>query len=120
MIIIGANGFAKELLQVISVDYKPDDIVFFDNVNKDTPNYIFEEFKILKSFEEGKAYFQKTKDKSFVMGLGSPIYRETLYNNFVNLGGVPITTISKNAEIGSFDVSIGYGTAIMSGVSNYK
>lgn len=117
MIIIGAKGFAKEILQVVSVDMNIDDqdIVFFDNVSTDLPERIYNRFRILKSFEEVKFYLNEVKDKSFVLGLGNPLYRDKLYKQIIDIGGVPIVSVSKNAEIGSFDVEIGKGTSIMSG-----
>ncbi|WP_405569733.1 acetyltransferase [Winogradskyella sp. Asnod2-B02-A] len=118
MIVVGAKGFAKEILQVLSVDMGllDENIVFFDNVNKDLPFKLYDRFEILKSFEEVKTYLSKSEDKSFVLGLGQPAYREKLYQEFITLGAKPVTVYSKNCEIGSFDVTIGKGTSVMSGV----
>ena len=117
MIIVGAKGFAKEILQVISVDMNYDDksIAFYDNVNDDLPDKLFDRFQILKSDKEAKDFFLKTNDNSFVLGLGNPKSRFKMYEHFINLGGVPKTIFSNNTEIGSFDVKIGEGTSVMSG-----
>lgn len=117
MIIVGAKGFAKEILQVISVDMNYDDesIAFYDNVNYDLPDKLFERFQILKSDKEVEDFFLKTNDNSFVLGLGDPKSRFKMYEHFINLGGVPKTIFSNNTEIGSFDIKIGAGTSIMSG-----
>ncbi|EPR74703.1 Serine acetyltransferase [Winogradskyella psychrotolerans RS-3] len=118
MIIVGAKGFAKEILQIVSVDMglPDDDIVFFDNVSSDLPSKLYNRFEILTSFEEVETYLLKTEDKSFVLGLGQPTFRESLYHKFIDLGAEPRVVYSKNSEVGSFDVQIGGGTAIMSGV----
>jgi len=118
MIIVGAKGFAKEILQIVSVDigFPDKDIVFFDNVSGDLPLKLYNRFNILTSFEEVETYLLKTEDKSFVLGLGQPTFREVLYHKFINLGAEPIVVFSKNCEVGSFDVNIGKGSSIMSGV----
>lgn len=118
MIIVGAKGFAKEILQIISIDMKlPDEnIAFFDDVSDDLPLKLYDRFKILKSDDEVKTYLSESKDKSFVLGLGQPKYRESLYNKFISLGAIPISVYSKNCEIGDFDVKIDKATSIMSGV----
>lgn len=117
MIIVGAKGFAKELLQIVSVDlsYVSNEILFFDNVSKDLPQLLFNEFKILKSFDEVKNHFLNSNDKKFVLGLGNPKYRNKLYNEFITLGAIPISLYSNKSEIGAYDVSIGKGTAILAG-----
>ncbi|WP_225035553.1 acetyltransferase [Winogradskyella sp. SM1960] len=117
MIIVGAKGFAKELLQIVSVDMDlPDnDIVFFDNVSTDLPLKIYDRFRVLTSFEAVTAYLSKSKDKSFVLGLGQPKYRKDLYQKFIELGAQPVSVISKNAEVGSFDVNINKGVSVLSG-----
>lgn len=118
MIIVGAKGFAKELLQIVSVDMGLLDknIVFFDNVSKDLPLKIYDRFTILRSFEEVKNHLSICDDKSFVLGLGQPNLRRNLYQKFLELGAEPITVYSRNSEIGNFDVKIGKATSILSGV----
>lgn len=117
MIIVGAKGFAKEILQIISVELglADEEIVFFDNVNKDIPKMLFNRFQNLTSEKEVHSFLNGTSDKRFVLGLGDPKYREFLFKKFVALGAEPYTVISKNAEIGSFDVCLGKGVSVMSG-----
>lgn len=117
MIIVGAKGFAKEILQIISIDlnYKDQDILFFDNVNSDLPELLYSKFKILKTIKEVKSYFEETNDFEFTLGLGNPKMRHDLFEKFVNLGGIPITVRSKKSEVGSFDVHLKEGTSILSG-----
>lgn len=117
MIIVGAKGFAKEILQIASVDMNMQDeeILFFDDVSSDLPEKLFGQFKILNSLHEVSQYLSKSKDKSFILGLGNPLLRKKMYEQFVGLGAEPKTMISKNAEVGSYDVQIGEGTAVMAG-----
>lgn len=117
MIIIGAKGFAIEILQILAVDMDlaNKDIVFFDNISTNLPEVIFNEFKILKSFEEVKTYLEHSNDKNFVLGLGNPKHRQQLFEKFVALGAKPLSVFSSSAEVGSFNVSINTGVSVMSG-----
>jgi len=117
MIVVGAKGFAKEVLQVLSVDMEIADnsIVFYDDVSKDLPKKLFNRFEILTSLKEVENYIYKTSDKSFTLGLGNPKLRNKLFQKFNALGLELKTIISNNAEIGSFDVTIDEGCSIMSG-----
>ena len=49
MIIAGAKGFAKELLEILYRDYRYKDISFYDDVSKDLPDSLFGKFKIIKT-----------------------------------------------------------------------
>ncbi|MFD2916269.1 acetyltransferase [Psychroserpens luteus] len=118
MLIVGAKGFAKEILQIVSIDMNLQDenIVFFDDISQDLPEKIYNRFKILNSYDQVVEYLSESEDKSFVLGIGKPKHRENLHNKFLELGYESIIVQSNNAEIGNFDVEIGKGTAIMSGV----
>ena len=117
MIIVGAKGFAKEVLQIVSVDMKiPDDeIVFFDDVSKDLSDLIFNKFRILTSYVEVKTFLSNSKSKEFILGLGNSKHRKMLFEKLQVLGAIPKTIISSSASIGSFNVSIGLGSSLMSG-----
>lgn len=117
MIIVGAKGFAKEVLQIVAVDLEMsnNEIVFFDNLNQDLPKKIADQFTILKSFDEVKNHLLKSKDNSFVLGLGNPQLRQKMYEKFIELGARPKTIISRRAEVGSFEVELNEGITIMSG-----
>ncbi len=49
MIIVGAKGFAKELLEILYRDYRYKDIFFYDDVNKEQPDLLFNKFKIISA-----------------------------------------------------------------------
>ena len=76
---------------------------------------LFNRFCILKSNSEAENYF-KTVDARFSIGIGGPILRNQLYHKFLQLGGVYTSTISQNTDIGSYDMRIGDGCNILSGV----
>lgn len=112
MLIIGAKGFAKEVLEVLIQNNTTKNIVFFDNVNKELTGKLFNQFPILKTEEEVMHYF-KTISKQFTIGIGNPILRKKMYDKFIGLGGTFTSTISQNALIGSLEVEIGVGSNVL-------
>ncbi|WP_456376532.1 acetyltransferase [Lutibacter sp.] len=114
MLIVGAKGFAKEVLEVLYQLNDIDNLVFFDDVNSDIGHKLYDEFNILKNIEEASAYF-KNIDNRFTIGIGNPILRKRLYDKFKSIGGIFTSTISPKASIGNFGNSIGIGCNIMTG-----
>ena len=47
MLIVGAKGFAKEVLQVLHEENKHGNVVFFDDVSHDILGFIFDKFPII-------------------------------------------------------------------------
>ncbi|MCM4157121.1 acetyltransferase [Gramella sp. AN32] len=111
MIILGAGGFATELLQNFSRE-EQSILVFYDDVNLDSSAFKFDKFPVLKDFEEAKNYLQKT-DKRFVLGLGNPILRYKLFEKFSQIGGSPTSSISDRAIIGDMNIKLGEGCTIL-------
>jgi sugar O-acyltransferase (sialic acid O-acetyltransferase NeuD family) len=114
MLIIGAKGFAKEILEVLFQNKKNQNIVFYDDVNDDVIGKLYEEFKVLKSIDEAENYF-KTISNKFTIGIGNPILRKKIYDRFIKIGGHFTSTISSNANIGNYGNSIAEGCNIMTG-----
>ncbi len=114
MIIVGAKGFAKEVLEVVHQLKQLDNLAFYDDVNDDVPEKLFAQFTVLRTTQEASEYF-KTFDNRFTIGIGNPVLRKELYDKFSSLGGEFTSTISPLAIIGSFDVQIGIGSNILSG-----
>lgn len=114
MLIVGAKGFAKEILEVMHQLDQLENLFFFDDVNDDIPEELFGQFPILRTFNEATIYF-KTVDNQFTIGIGNPVLRKKLYGKFSALGGKFTSTISPSAVIGSFDVQIGLGSNVLSG-----
>lgn len=115
MLIIGAKGFAKEILEILHQNGETENLCFYDDVSENVPKFLYQKFKVLINESQVKEYFQNT-DKRFTLGIGNPILRFKLYEKFVELGGIYSSTISKNAEIGSFGLTILEGCNILSGV----
>ncbi|MBA0884755.1 acetyltransferase [Flavobacterium undicola] len=115
MLIIGAKGFAKEVLEVVHQLNQTDNLAFYDDINEEVNETLYNRFPILKTIEDALVYF-KTIDNRFTIGIGNPVLRKKLYDKFIDLGGVFSSTISPFASIGSFGNEIGIGSNIMTGV----
>lgn len=116
MLIVGAKGFAKEVLEVLHQLHQVENLVFFDDVNDDIKGNLLDKFPILKTSQEVLTYFESI-DNRFTIGIGNPILRKKLYEKFILLGGLYTSAISPLANIGSYDVEIGKGTNVLSGAA---
>jgi sugar O-acyltransferase (sialic acid O-acetyltransferase NeuD family) len=114
MIIIGAKGFAKEVLEILHQLKDLDNLVFYDDVNNDAPEILFGRFPVLKSIFEAENYFN-TIDCRFTIGIGNPVLRKKLFDKFKAIGGEFTSVISPKASVGHFGNNIGEGCNIMTG-----
>jgi sugar O-acyltransferase (sialic acid O-acetyltransferase NeuD family) len=112
MLIVGAKGFAKEVLEICHQNNNLENLVFYDDVNDDVNGLLYGKFPILKSLEEAKDHFEKI-DARFTIGIGNPLVRKMLYTKFVELGGLFTSTISSSCYIGNYNNSIREGVNIM-------
>jgi|SRR5690554_180526 len=112
MLIVGAKGFAKEVLEVCFQNNCIDNLAFFDDVNNDIKGKLYSEFPILKKNEDVKSHFENSNNY-FTIGIGNPKLRKLIYKKFIKLGGTYISTISTTAQIGSFNTVIEAGCNIM-------
>lgn len=115
MLIVGAKGFAKEVLQILYDNSKLEDLVFYDDINDHLHNKLFNKFPILTNPEEAKMYFSQY-NTDFSLGVGNPLLRKRMAEKFIMLGGKLVSIISKNAKIGTFDVFIENGVIILDNV----
>lgn len=112
MIVIGAKGFAKEVLEVLYSQNKLKKLVFFDNISTEVPELLFGHFPVLKNENEVKTHF-KTHGTQFTLGLGNPKHRFQMAELLKSWGGELTSVISDQTEIGHYDISIGDGCNIM-------
>jgi sugar O-acyltransferase (sialic acid O-acetyltransferase NeuD family) len=115
MLIVGAKGFAKEVFEILHQENQTQNLVFYDDVNLDGPFKVFNKFDILKNEADALEHFNKYGSE-YTLGIGKPILRKKLFDKFSFLNGVLVSTISKYADIGSFNVYISDGVNILSGV----
>lgn len=116
MVIIGAGGFAKELVDIFQQKGTTDSIVFYDDVNFNKNDMVFNRFPILRNEMQVKHYFQQNGNQ-FTIGIGNPALRHKLYKKFIELGGLFTSVISPKACIGSFETTMGIGCNILDGAT---
>lgn len=118
MLIIGAKGFAKETLEILSKTSNKN-IAFYDDVNEDIGQFLFGQFPILKKEIDVLKFFERNGSQ-FILGLGNPLLRYKLWQKFERLGGECCSAISSRSFVGRYDVEIGAGTNILpnSSISN--
>lgn len=112
MLVLGAKGFAKEVLQILHENNELNNLVFYDDVNQDIGSHLYEAFPILKNKNEVVEYFNKV-DNRFTIGIGNPQLRKKVYEDFSKIGGVFTSTISKNTIIGDYGNIINEGCNLM-------
>ncbi|MFL9835659.1 acetyltransferase [Chryseobacterium terrae] len=111
MLILGAKGFAKEVLEVFRQTNLSEKVAFYDDINS-MGEFLYDEFPILKNKHDVKNYFSQYGN-NFTIGIGNPKLRYTLFEKFTEIGGKLVSCISSKAIIGSYDVEIGRGTNIL-------
>lgn len=111
MLIIGAKGFAKQLLDVLVQLGLQDSLVFFDDHDPTVIEFLG--FPVIKTIEDARLYFEQ-KDNRFALGVGNPALRKKLAEKFEVLGGQLATVVSPLARVASH-ASIGPGCTILTG-----
>jgi sugar O-acyltransferase (sialic acid O-acetyltransferase NeuD family) len=114
MLITGAKGFAKEVLEVLHQNNEASDVYFFDDVSENVSDKLYGKFKVIRSLQEAKAII--SLDNRFCLGIGNPMLRYKMKNRLEQISGVLASVISPKAAIGHFGTSIGNGCTIMTGV----
>lgn len=112
MLIIGAGGLAKDLLNVISEIRGEDRIVFYDDISDPKTLDLLRIHRIIRSQAEAAEYFIEV-DRRFVLGIGKPSLRMIMADKFEKLGGQLTSMISGYAIIGSYHTEIGKGCTIL-------
>ena len=116
MLIIGAGGLARELLQVVKDINLTEQIFFYDDINTYSNKRIYNEFSILNSLDDVKTLFH-SQSRDYLLGIGNPIFRKGLRQKFDFLGGILNSSISPYAKLGKYDVKIGNGCNILAGAT---
>lgn len=111
MVILGAGGFAKEILQVVEHNYANEPLAFYDDLSTNLPKLLFGKYPILRNKEELQAFFQQ-HNTNFILGIGNSKAREYMEQMAINLGGHLVSAIDKNAHINTY-CQIGDGATIL-------
>lgn len=102
MLVIGALGFAKELLQVL-LDSDIEGFCFYDDITSSDKKLgcIFSNFKVISDRAAAAQYF--SNDNRFVLGIGNPKIRFDLYKRFEALGGKLEGIRSERSSVGDYN-----------------
>jgi sugar O-acyltransferase (sialic acid O-acetyltransferase NeuD family) len=111
MLIIGAKGHAKEVLDILENQNKVSNVKFFDDITTELPIKLYNTFPIIRSEIEVKELFKQ--DPNYILGLGGCLLRYKLTLKMDKLGGKLTSVISNNASIGHFNVELEEGLNIM-------
>jgi sugar O-acyltransferase (sialic acid O-acetyltransferase NeuD family) len=115
MVIAGAKGLAKEVLEIFAQRNSLDNLYFFDDVSTDLPPKLFDRFPIIRSLADAAKVFSESGDRGFTLGLGGPVLRWDLKRKLEEAGGKIMSAISSYADIGHFGNNISSGCTILSG-----
>lgn len=112
MLIAGANRHAKEVLELLHNQEKLNEIVFFDDVSKNSNSLVYQKYPIIKTLSEAEEYFKSTYVK-FVLALGNPADRKKVSDKLEAIGGKLSSIIARSAFIGHYDVHLECGLNVM-------
>jgi sugar O-acyltransferase (sialic acid O-acetyltransferase NeuD family) len=111
MLIAGAKGFAKQLLDVVFQLNLQQDIVFYDDYDEALISLY--EFPVLKNTESACEFFRNSGNE-FALGTGNPKLREKMKIRLEEAGGNCVSLISPMARIARY-AQIGKGCTILTG-----
>jgi len=114
MLIIGAGGHAKELIELIDAK-EYNQLLFFDNVSKPLPVVFLKRFKVINSLLEIEEKYLKNTF-NFSTAIGGSYSKKEIVEKVKAIGGRYVSIIDKDAMIGNFDISIANGVNIMKNV----
>ena len=113
MLIIGAKGLAKEVLEIFHQQNELANLFFYDDISTDVPDLLYGQFAVLRNMNQVAELF--ATDNRFTIGIGEPELRFKMYNQFTQAGGQLVSVISPNAVIGHYGTVIAPGAIIMAG-----
>lgn len=108
MLIVGAGGFAKQLIHAVESQTKSN-IFLFDEFTSETQ--FLNRYPIIHSEDTVQQILENTPN--FTLGLGAPKNRKKLSDRMHRLGGKLTTVIASNATISSYTSKIENGVIIL-------
>jgi sugar O-acyltransferase (sialic acid O-acetyltransferase NeuD family) len=110
MLMVGAGGFAKQILPVIDGLGLINEVVFYDDYSNDQTTLIARNFRVIKT--ELREYFS-LGDLRYVSAVGGLLNRYAIHQKFCALGAEPFSLIDPMSTISNFEVSIDQGCCIL-------
>jgi sugar O-acyltransferase (sialic acid O-acetyltransferase NeuD family) len=113
MLVVGAGGLAKEVLEIFHSGNLLEGLYFYDGISPDPPKLLYNQFIVYSQLEDIRHLF--TINNQFVIAVGKPAFRADLFQKFIEMGGQPVSAISEYAHIGHYGTNIGAGSIVMAG-----
>jgi sugar O-acyltransferase (sialic acid O-acetyltransferase NeuD family) len=113
MIVIGAGGFAKQLIDELTIQDYLKGLCFFDDINGHEKLFL-NQFPIISSEKDVIDSFNSSNEK-FILAIGDPLVRQKYFIKISKLGGELFGIISNKAEISKYVEGIEVGVNILSG-----
>lgn len=113
MLIAGAGGHAKEILDVLHRNAYAGEIALLDETLAE-PQMLFDRYKVYNSLAQASEFFQV--DDSFCLGVGTPLLRDQFRERLSQAGGRLVSVISSTSTISSLNVKLENGLNIMHNV----
>ena len=116
MLILGAGGHSKEVLEVLTQCNLLNMLFFYEDMQhkKDNSNSLmYNNYKIIRDLKTVSEIIKL--DNYFVVGVGNPKLRSDFTDRMSKIGGVVFGLRSPQAYISNFDVVLGEGVDIMHG-----
>jgi sugar O-acyltransferase (sialic acid O-acetyltransferase NeuD family) len=113
MLIVGAKGLAKEVLEIFHQRNELENLYFYDDISTDIPEKLFGIFPVIREMTEVMELFKT--DNRFTIGTGGPQLRFQFSSTFKEAGGQLVSVISPLAAIGHYGTVIGSGSILMAG-----
>lgn len=109
MIVLGAGGHAKEVIEILISDCN-EAICMYDDINPERDLFLGK-YRVLHSLDE----LRRTCSGQFTycVAVGSPSGRRQLWEKFDAQGGTLVSVIAPSAVVSENDVEIGVGCNIM-------
>lgn len=115
MLIVGAKGLAKEVVEIIHKTDSFERVVFYDDLKENTETKFLKLFQIVKSIGELKLELEQ--DNRFTLAIGNPLVRKRYYELLIANNGVFTSLIHPHTYIGSLDVKLCEGCIVMHNVT---
>lgn len=115
MIVIGAGGFAKQLLPSLQRKGILNECLFYDNVTQGIGGFIHQKFNTLRSEEALKEEISKGHQR-FILALGNPATRKLMAEKIEAFGGEHISFSDPKSSISDIDTHLEKGTLVLEDV----
>jgi sugar O-acyltransferase (sialic acid O-acetyltransferase NeuD family) len=115
MIVVGAGGFAKQLIPSLQRMGLLSTCLFYDDVTEGLGGFVHQNFKTLRDEQALKEEINQG-NKEFILAIGNPHLRESLALKIESFGGEHVSLCDRKSSISQFDTYLGKGVIILEDV----